>query len=373
MIDPPPASGVAGRRLKVAYLVPPSPHFAGIERVTHDLASALAEQANVPADVTVLYFTDYPETREAPYRRIVMAGNRVRQVPRALHSVAARENFDVIVIPQFEIAILCLAYNRLHGRRDRIVLHLHGNPDIERATSVKARLLFTVFGLAPRLFAGIIAVSPALGRATERMLGGGRVDYLPNPVRQLQPAVRTDDAATRARFVSIGRLARQKGHDIAIRAMRTVVDAHPEARLTILGEGEERPALEALIAQLGLAGHVHLQGVVADPTAALARAGTFVIASRWEGFGVVIVEALSAGLPVIAARCDFGPEDILTAPLLGTLVAPEDPAALAAAMISRINDPASGGPDERIAHAARYARAAVVGEHARYLAHMVRA
>jgi glycosyltransferase involved in cell wall biosynthesis len=373
VIDPHPPFGVAGRRLKVAYLVPPSLHFAGIERVTHDLASALAEQADVPADVTVLYFTDYSETREAPYRRIVMAGDRVRQVPRALHAVAARENFDVIVIPQFEIAILCLAYNRLHGRRDRIVLHLHGNPDIERATSVKARLLFTVFGLAPRLFAGIVAVSPTLARATERMLGGARVDYLPNPVRQLQPSVRTDDAATRARFVSIGRLARQKGHDIAIRAMRTVVDAHPEARLTILGEGEERLALEALIAQLDLAGHVHLQGVVADPTVALARAGTFVIASRWEGFGVVIVEALSAGLPVIAARCDFGPEDILTTPVLGTLVPPEDPAALAAAMIRRIDDPAPGRPDERIAHAARYARAAVVDEHARYLAYIVRA
>lgn len=356
------------RPVRVAYLVPPSAHFAGIERVTHELASGLAERGGTDLDVTVIYFTDYPEIVSPPYRRLFARGSRVRDVPAALHRILREHAMDVVVVPQFEIAILCMAYNRLRGRRDAIVVHLHGNPDIERTMSLKSKLLFAFYRWSPRFFAGIVTVSPGLADATARELGdGARVRYLPNPVRQLGGDPERPAPAGKA-FVSLGRLARQKGHDIAIRAFRQVVDRHPDATLTILGDGPEREALDTLIRELDLERSVLLKGVVADPAPDLRAADAFVIASRWEGFGVAIIEALSTGLPVIAARCDFGPADIVTSPEIGTLVPVEDDAALADAIIRHIESPRVGDAATRIAHAAAYSRDAVVEEHARYLA-----
>lgn len=358
--------------VKVAYVVPPSDHFAGMERVTHELAGELAAQADVPLDVTVIYFSNYEEVRDASYKVVMARGARVRDVPHALHRILRHQDFDVVVIPQFENAVLSLLYNRARGRRDRIVLHLHGNPDIERRISLKSRAVFLLYAHAMRWFAGIIAVSPGLARsATASFHGKVRADYLPNPVRQIDASISTlKDGATGDpwRFVSVGRLAHQKGHDIAIRAFRQVVNIYPQATLAIVGEGSERAALQGLIDTLGLESNVILKGMISDPSIELAVAGAFVSASRWEGFGVAIVEALSAGLFVIATRCDFGPEDIITAPELGVLVAPEDPDALAAAMILHLSQPVVSTSQPRIAHAARFARDAVVAQHAHYLA-----
>jgi len=354
-------------RVRVAYLVPPSPHFAGMERVTHELASELVEHHAGSIAVSVIYFTDYPEVRDAPYRIIRARGDRVRDVPAGLHRVLATNDFDVIVIPQFENAVLSLIYNRLHGRRDRIVLHLHGNPDIERVMSVKSRLVFSLYRATATWFAGIVTVSPGLARSTLGALGGkGAVRYLPNPVRQLPPV--GGHAPQAQHFVTVGRLAHQKGHDIAIRAFRQVVDRFPQATFAIVGGGPEHQALAALVETLDLTRNVILKGMISDPSQELAAASAFVSASRWEGFGVAIVEALSAGLPVIAARCDFGPEDIITRPELGTLVPPGDPVALADAMIRHLSTTTPlGTPEDRIAHAAGFARSAVAIEHAAYL------
>lgn len=374
MTDLPPAASSdpcdisKAQRVKVAYLVPPSPHFAGMERVTHDIASELSQGFSHIIDVTVIYFNYYAEVQNATYDIVRANGNRVRHVPAALHQIIADKRFDVIVIPQFENAVLSLMYNRLCGRHDKIVLHLHGNPDIERSTSLKSRVLFSLYHRAATWFAGIVAVSPGLVRSVVAELGGrGDVRYLPNPVRQLTSRSAVDHGERAQHFVSVGRLAYQKGHDLAIRAFRQVVDEFPQATFAILGAGPEEAALLALVHQLGLETNVFLTGAVSDPAPELAQASAFISAARWEGFGVAIVEALSAGLPVIATRCDFGPEDIITAPELGVLVPAEDVDALASAMIQHLRAPGIGMPQDRIKHAARFAKSAVATEHAEYL------
>lgn len=361
--------------LRVLYVVPPSKQFAGIERVTDEIASALATLESPRFDVSVLYFRDYPEVVDPAYSVIRGQAERTRHIPAAVQRVLAAHRFDLVVIPQFEIAFLCLVQDRLRGRRTPIVLHLHGNPEIERAVSAKSRVLFAFLKPAAPRFAGVIAVSPGLARHAAVMMGGGvAVQHMPNPVRQLGDRVQASEAALAGRnFVTVARLAYQKGHDLAITAFRRVVDAHPDATLTIVGEGPERPKLEALIARLGLQSNVRLAGMVADPSAELANARAFVTASRWEGFGVAIVEALSVGLPVVAAKCDFGPEDLIVAPELGELAEPNDPDALAQAMIRQLlQEPRPEHVAIRRSHAAQSARSAVVARHAAYLADLKR-
>ena len=109
-----------------------------------------------------------------------------------------------------------------------------------------------------------------------------------------------------------------------------------------------------------------MPGFVSDVNSYLAHADLFVLASRWEGFGHVIVEAMAAGLPVVATNCPYGPADILRHNETGWLVPPEDAGALAAAMAHCLAD----RPDaKRIAAAGakaaeRYEAVRVAGEYA---------
>lgn len=132
------------------------------------------------------------------------------------------------------------------------------------------------------------------------------------------------------RLITLGRLAAQKNHPCLLRALAQLQDS--DIHLTILGEGPARQSTEALIAELALADRVTLAGHVSDPVPYLAQSDLFVLSSRYEGFGHVLVEAMAAGLAVISTDCPYGPADIIADGETGVLVANDDPAALAAAI-----------------------------------------
>ena len=111
-------------------------------------------------------------------------------------------------------------------------------------------------------------------------------------------------------FVCIGRLTYQKAQWRAIEAMAEVVRAHPHARLLIIGDGPLRPLLEARIAERGLQASVHLLGIRKNVFPYVRRARALVLPSYFESFGLVLVEALSVGSPIVATDCDFGPREI---------------------------------------------------------------
>ena len=111
-----------------------------------------------------------------------------------------------------------------------------------------------------------------------------------------------------------------------------------EARLLILGEGEDRPQLEELIASLGLTDHVKLPGFVSNPFAVLSRAAVFVLSSRWEGLPTVLIEAIACGTPVVSTDCPSGPREILQKGRYGRIVPTEDSPALAAAILATLQD-----------------------------------
>jgi glycosyltransferase involved in cell wall biosynthesis len=141
-------------------------------------------------------------------------------------------------------------------------------------------------------------------------------------------------------LVSVGRLVPVKGFDLLVRALARAVAEGVDARLVLIGAGPEESRLRSLAEGLGLAERLRLAGAVTpdEMVEHLARADAFVSASRREGFGVAIVEALATGLPVLATRVG-GPEDIVTVDD-GVLVAGDDVDALAegiAALAARID------------------------------------
>ncbi|HQS95806.1 glycosyltransferase [Novosphingobium sp. 17-62-19] len=140
-------------------------------------------------------------------------------------------------------------------------------------------------------------------------------------------------------IVSAGRLVREKGFDLLIAAVGKLARHDRPCQLTIYGEGPERAKLEARIVAEGLNDHVRLAGHVADPGAAMAGADLFVLASRREGFGNVLIEAMHQGLPVLATRCG-GPDSFISDGDNGWLVPTGDAQVLAARIEELLADPA---------------------------------
>ena len=140
--------------------------------------------------------------------------------------------------------------------------------------------------------------------------------------------------------LAIGRLIEQKDHATLLAAFARVRASHPEARLAILGWGPLEEQTRARAAGLGLADAVLLPGRV-EPSAWLARADVFAHTSRWEGFGIVLLEAMLAGLPVVATRASAIPE-IVQDGVTGLLAAPGDEAAIADSIEALLGDPDRG-------------------------------
>lgn len=141
-------------------------------------------------------------------------------------------------------------------------------------------------------------------------------------------------------ILGVGRLAPQKDFANLLRAF-ACVRRQRRARLMVLGEGTQRPQLEALADTLGVAGDVALPGRVDNPHAYMARAAVFALSSRWEGLPGVVVEALAAGCPVVSTNCPSGPAEILGAGRYGRLVPVGDSPALAKAIVATLDEPPS--------------------------------
>jgi glycosyltransferase involved in cell wall biosynthesis len=164
---------------------------------------------------------------------------------------------------------------------------------------------------------------------------GVRVVAIPNAA----PPVRPEPAELEAPVVvGAGRLSYQKGFGRLLRAFAPVAAAHPEWRLRIFGEGQKRPHLEALAAELGIADRVALPGRVRDLRAELERASIFALSSRFEGFPMVLLEAMSQGLAIVSFDCRTGPRELLEDGRDGVLVPDGDVAALSRALLELVED-----------------------------------
>lgn len=142
-------------------------------------------------------------------------------------------------------------------------------------------------------------------------------------------------------IVAAGRLDRQKGFDLLLQAIASGGRFPRDPHWVVVGEGPERNNLERQIVDLGLEGSVHLLGWRTDLPGILRGATGFVLSSRWEGMPNVVLEAMAAGLPVVATGVE-GVRELVIEPETGWIVPPEDAGALTAALRELLADPAGG-------------------------------
>lgn len=194
-------------------------------------------------------------------------------------------------------------------------------------------------------FDGAIALSGGVAAELRRIVPALRdkVVVIPNigmplPV-QIAEAMMLNQPKTGSNctLLACGRLAKQKDYHTLFQAFTHLSGTN--LQLNILGDGDLRQSLMRLTQDLGIADRVAFLGFQQDPFSHMRRADIFVLSSRWEGFGNVLVEAMAMGTPVVSTDCPHGPAEIIKDNQTGLLVPTENPKALAAALQRLIDNP----------------------------------
>ena len=319
------------------------PLGGGAQRAMLTLAGGLAERGyNVDL---VLARAEGPFLAEVPesVRVVDLKAKRVSASLPALVRYLRRERPEAMLSALNYVNIVALWARRLAGVSTRLVVSERNTLSLKaaHAPSRRGRLMpWLIRGFYPWAD-GIVAVSHGVGDDLARVTGipRERIEVIYNPV--MRPELREKVQAPLDHpwfkpgeppvLLAVGGLRVQKDFPTLIQAFAHVRQARP-ARLLILGEGQERPALEALIRQLDLEQDVSLAGFVTNPYAYMAQASLFVLSSRWEGLPGVLIEALCCGTPVISTDCPSGPREILRKEEYGQLVPVGDVPALARAI-----------------------------------------
>jgi glycosyltransferase involved in cell wall biosynthesis len=139
-------------------------------------------------------------------------------------------------------------------------------------------------------------------------------------------------------ILAVGRLSIEKDYPTLLKAF-AALRKHRVARLIILGTGKEQSDLMALAEKLGIRDDLEMPGFCENPYAYMSRSRVFVLSSKWEGLGTVLIEALICGTQVVSTDCPSGPAEILSNGKYGRLVPVGDHASLAAAVDEAIAQP----------------------------------
>jgi glycosyltransferase involved in cell wall biosynthesis len=332
-------------RQRILLLVP-SIRTGGMERLVSILTRGLDPERYAPEVVAVHRRDENPAIVEELLERapITSLDKRSRfDVPRVVRRLQRilRQRRPAAAIGFMTYQnLLLIAAATLDGSRVPVVATEHVTPDALRATRGKRLQL----GLAGRLYpraAAVVPVSNGLRDALRDELGlrPRLLRTIYNPFDPNVDRLAAEDPPPewfdrqQPVLVAVGRLTPQKAYPALVRALAMVRREVP-ARLLILGEGEERGAIEREAARLGLAESVDMPGYVPNPFPAMRRADAFVLASEWEAFPFVLVEATRVGAAIVATDVEFGPNEIIEDGRSGLLVPPGDEDALARAILS---------------------------------------
>jgi glycosyltransferase involved in cell wall biosynthesis len=320
----------------------PGLYEGGAERVILNLAKGISVRG-YPVDLVLA-------RAEGPY--MIQIPNSVRLIdlkaPRVLGSLPAlikylqRERPTALLSAMFA-NVIALWARRFCGVPGRLVITEHNalSSVVSNNNDLRWKLYPKIAGLFYPWADNIIAVSNYVADDLTRIakIPLDLIQVIYNPIVSPDLLDKSEALLEHPWFkdgeppvvLAVGRLTDQKAFDVLIRAFSFVRKIR-SVRLLILGEGENRGALEDLIGQLGLEQDVILMGFVQNPYPFLAHASLFVLSSRWEGLPTVLVEALRLGTPIVATDCPGGSREILKDGQYGKLVPVDEPLILAEAI-----------------------------------------
>ncbi|QIF05776.1 glycosyltransferase family 4 protein [Roseimicrobium sp. ORNL1] len=320
------------------------PHVGGVEILVSQLAQALVREGHACAILTNRHALDLPDKEMhhgAEIHRIDFVQTLQSRDPRRLHHLCQqvkkiREDFAPDLHHFF-----------LAGPLVMLLQMTNRAPALPVVTTLQTPLDTVLQGGASTL--RLLRESALIIAANRVLLEGipsavpetaGKMHLLPNSVHSptIPPCELPWDPPV---LLCLGRLAPEKGFDVALHALALLPEHWSHVRMMVVGEGTERSNLETLCRKLGLSGRVHFHGGVPnDEVPAMVNQSTLVLLpSRWqEPFGIVCLEAAVMQRAVVASRVGGVPE-VVEEGVSGLLVEPENPEELASAIASLLDDP----------------------------------
>jgi len=280
----------------------------------------------------------YPVPEGVDRRTLGLAGasgNRLMGAIANLRRILALRRLIKKLRPNVVLGMMTtasvLAVAAARGMSCRVIATEHTHPPAQALPPAWEKMRLRAY---PNAHA-VVALTSGTAAWLEQHVPGSQVTVIPNAVRWPldagEPVVPPPPREGRRRLLAVGRLHPHKGFDVLLRAFAQLVEHFPDWDLVILGEGDEREALQRQIEDDGLAGRVSMPGRVGNLSDWYRESDLYVLSSRVEGLSNTLLEAMAGGLPVVAFDCETGPREIIRDGIDGVLVTPvEDDEALAA-------------------------------------------
>lgn len=298
--------------MKIAYIVDGLYNSAGMERVLTLKANALCGRMNVTFVIRNQMGRRPFFALDSRIRIIDVGAGSKEDYQTKLTEILKCEKFDIC------ISTGGLEFYFLPAVKDgsKKIFEFHFSFDISqvwmagvrnplrRWLLVKGQTIRRVY--LARKYDHVVVLSKTDLKKWKRFVP--RLSYIYNPLTIAPSAIST---CTEKQAIAVGRLDYQKGFDMLIASWKEVQGRHPDWMLRIYGEGTLRSKLQHQIDELGLSSAVRLEGRIEDIAGRYAESSIFILSSRDEAFGLVITEAESCGLPVVAFNCPSAPRELI--------------------------------------------------------------
>lgn len=301
--------------MKIFFFIKDVSLTGGTERVTVNLASLFAEKGHdvtigsyyhgkenltyLPSDKVKVKFLDNQGCYDSghPLSRLKRFFNALKAIRKYVKTECCGENSIIISQNFFSNALIWLS-----GMASKSIGCEHFKYDVYPAPVRFVR------NLVYKKFYRIVTLTEKDANRFKRHLNASKVLFIPNMVAVKDEITLDPDSS---KIIAVGRLAPQKGFDMLIDAMQGVASKHPDWTLDIFGEGKDKAKLQNQIEGCKLESNVFLKGYSKNIVDEFEKSAFFVLSSRYEGFPLVLVEALGLGMPCAAFDCPEGPSVLL--------------------------------------------------------------